>query len=428
MIQFLIKGLIRDRHRSLFPIIVVTMGVMLTTLFYGFITGMIGDAFKKMAIFDTGHVKVMSRAYADIIDQMPNDLALSGAQDLIGKLARDYPDVAWAPRIKFGGLLDFPDESGETRSQGPFVGIALDMLNNEFGELERLGLADVVVEGRLPLSPGEVLISAKLAEDLEAAIGDTASLVSVTANGGMAVHNFTLVGTIAFGINMMDRNLMLADLFDIQYALDMEDAAGEILGLLPNNVFDRAAADRLAGRFNAAYKDTDDEFVPTMITFRDQHGMGEMMDFVKIELLVIVFFFVFVMSIVLWNSGLMSGLRRYGEMGVRLAMGEPRGHVYRSLIYESVAIGIAASVIGTAIGMALVYWLQETGLDMTRWLRGGGAQLNIAIANVIRTKVSPEGFFIGFVPGLFSTVLGTLISGIGIFKRQTSTLFKELEV
>jgi len=302
------------------------------------------------------------------------------------------------------------------------------MLNNEFGELERLGLADAVVDGRLPLSPGEILISAKLAEDMEAAIGDTASLVSVTANGGMAIHNFTLVGTIVFGINMMDRNLMLADLSDVQYALDMADAVGEILGLLPNNVFDRAAADRIAGRFNAAYSDTDDEFVPTMITFRDQHGMGEMMDFIKIELFVIVFFFVFVMSIVLWNSGLMSGLRRYGEMGVRLAMGEPRGHVYRSLIYESIAIGIAASLIGTAIGMTLVYWLQETGLDMTRWLRGGGAQLNIAIANVIRTKVTLGGFFIGFVPGLFSTILGTLISGIGIFKRQTSTLFKELEV
>jgi putative ABC transport system permease protein len=36
-------------------------------------------------------------------------------------------------------------------------------------------------------------------------------------------------------------------------------------------------------------------------------------------------------------------------------------------------------------------------------------------------------FFIGFIPGLLATILGTSISGIGIYKRQTSQLFKELE-
>jgi len=427
MIHFLVRGLLRDRHRSLFPIIVVTMGVFLTTLFYGFIVGMMGDAFKKMAIFDTGHVKVMSRAYAEIASQMPNDLALSGVSELRERLEDEYPSVAWTARIRFGGLLDFPDEKGETRSQGPFMGLALDMLGNETGELERLGLRTALVQGRLPGAAGEILISENLAQDLDATVGDMATLIGVTANGGMAIQNFVLVGTIRFGVNMMDRNLMLADISDMQYALDMEDGAGEILGLLPGQVYDRATADGIARRFNAEHPSVDDDYAPSMITFRDQHGMGEMMDFVKIELLIIVFFFIFVMSIVLWNSGLMSGLRRYGEMGVRLAMGEGRGQVYRSLIYESVAIGIAASIIGTGIGMGVCYYMQEVGLDWTRWMRGGGAQLNIAIADIIRAKVTLEGFLIGFIPGLLSTVLGTLISGLGVFRRQTSTLFKELE-
>jgi len=33
---------------------------------------------------------------------------------------------------------------------------------------------------------------------------------------------------------------------------------------------------------------------------------------------------------------LMNGLRRYGEIGMRLAMGESKGQVYRSMIVESV--------------------------------------------------------------------------------------------
>jgi len=46
---------------------------------------------------------------------------------------------------------------------------------------------------------------------------------------------------------------------------------------------------------------------------------------------------------------------------------------------------------------------------------------------VIRARISPVDFYLGFIPGLFSTVIGTMLSGIGIYKRQTARLFKELE-
>jgi len=47
--------------------------------------------------------------------------------------------------------------------------------------------------------------------------------------------------------------------------------------------------------------------------------------------------------------------------------------------------------------------------------------------NRIRARITPPDFYIGFIPGLISTVLGTALSGIGIYRRQTSMLFKELE-
>jgi len=49
------------------------------------------------------------------------------------------------------------------------------------------------------------------------------------------------------------------------------------------------------------------------------------------------------------------------------------------------------------------------------------------ISNTLRAQITPFSFVIGFVPGMFATFLGTAISGIGIYKRQTSQLFKELE-
>ena len=59
----------------------------------------------------------------------------------------------------------------------------------------------------------------------------------------------------------------------------------------------------------------------------------------------------------------MNGLRRYGEIGMRLAMGESKGQVYRSMIMESIIIGGIGTVIGTGLGLGLTYYMQEVGLD-----------------------------------------------------------------
>jgi len=52
---------------------------------------------------------------------------------------------------------------------------------------------------------------------------------------------------------------------------------------------------------------------------------------------------------------------------------------------------------------------------------------SMMIPTEIRARISPVDFYLGFIPGLFSTVIGTMLSGIGIYKRQTARLFKELE-
>ncbi|MEE9516965.1 MAG: FtsX-like permease family protein [Candidatus Adiutricales bacterium] len=422
MTWFLLKGLLRDRHRSLFPILVVTGGVAVTILLFCFMLGYGDDIAITNANLDTGHVKVMTKGYSEIASQIPNDLALVGAGALIKELETDYPNMDWAVRVKFGGLLDFPDENGETKAQSPVFGMALDLIAPDSLERQRLNLEQAMVQGRLPQSEGEILISDKFAQNLGIKVGETATLISSTVNGSMAVQNFTVVGTVNFGIGPMDRNAMLAELSDIQYALNMEDSAGEILGFFKNQVFNRIEAEEAVKRFNTAHT-KEDQLTPIMLSLRDQNGLGQLLDLMSMEIAIIVIGFIFVMSIVLWNTGLMSGLRRYGEVGVRLAFGESKRHVYWSLVYEAFLIGIIGSAIGTAIGLGFSFYLQEYGWDFSGMTQGS----NMLMSNVMRAKIVPGSYVIGFIPGVAATVIGTLIAGIGIFKRQTSQLFKELE-
>ncbi|MBN1352457.1 FtsX-like permease family protein [candidate division KSB1 bacterium] len=424
MIIFLLKGLIRDRQRSLFPILVVTIGVMLTVLLHCWFTGVIGDMIDASARFSTGHVKVVTRAYAENMDQVPIDLALVQVNDLLKTLRNDFPTIQWVERIHFGGLIDLPDENGETKAQGPAVGMAIDLLSGQSSEIERLNIGKSLKRGQMPKKSGEILISDEFASKLGLNPGSTATLISSSMFGSMTMQNFVIAGTIQFGIQVMDRGAIIVDITDARMALDMIDASSEVLGYLPGGMYNDEAADVVANQFNAAYEGSTDEFAPVMLKLKDQNDLAGMLDYMSSMIAIFIAVFIFAMSLVLWNVGLIGGLRRYGEVGIRLAIGEFKSHVYRSMIWESILVGICGSSAGTLIGLGLAYLLQTKGLDIGYAMKNA----TIMLPNVIRAHITPPAYFIGFIPGLFSTVLGTMLSGIGIYRRKTAQLFKELEV
>jgi len=424
MIKFILKGILRDRSRSLFPILVVFFGVFLTVAFYCYMGGAITNFTETASRFDSGHIKIMSRAYAENSDQIPNDLAYIGVEELINELKRDFPGYVWTPRIRFGGLFDVPDEAGETRAQGPVAGLALDLFSKDSIEWKLLGIEDTIVQGRAPEIPGEILISDEFATTLGISPGETATLIGSTMYGSMAAANFTVAGTVRFGISALDRGALVADVKDIQTALDMEDAAGEILGFSKDFVYREEEAASISQTFNAKYEGTTDEFTPVMKSLHDQGGMVDMLGMINLYMPVMVTVFIIIMSIVLWNAGLIGSLRRYGEIGVRLAMGESKGHLYRSMIGESLILGCIGTVVGTAFALLLAFWLQEKGINISQMMQSSTLLIN----DVLRARITPTAFVIGFIPGLLANVLGSSIAGIGIYKRKTAQLMKELEV
>jgi putative ABC transport system permease protein len=423
MFKFLLKGILRDHHRSLFPVIIVVIGVSLTVLAFCWINGILGDMIDFNAKYSTGHVKIISRSYEENMDQMPVELALGNVNELLAKVQRENPDMEWVERIQFGGLIDAPDENGETRAQGPAIGMAIDLLSSDTKEVKRLNLKKSLVKGRVPEQNGEILISNDLAKKLKISPGQTVTLMTSTLYGSMAMQNYVVEGTIKFGITAMDKGAMIMDISDAKYVMDMQDDASEILGYFSNGIYNDKLATKVKTKFNSAYSDSTGEFAPVMLKLKDQNELASMLDYISRMVGIFISVFVLAMSIVLWNAGLLGGLRRYGEMGLRLAIGELKGRVYRSLIYESIIVGFIGSVIGTIIGLGVAYYLQEVGLDFSDLMQGA----TVLWPGVFRAKITVPAYYIGFIPGLISTVIGTMLSGIGIYKRQTAQLFKELE-
>ena len=264
MIKFYLKGLLRDKQRSVLPVIIVTIGVTLTVLLQCYITGVMGDMIRFNASFSTGHVKIMTQAYLKNQSQIPNDLAILGVGELMENVKSDFPDIKWVERIQFGGLIDVADENGETLTQGPGAGIAVDLISDKYGEIERLNLEKALVRGRYPKKSNEVLISEEFAEKLEVGPGGSITLIGSTMYGSMSITNFEVVGTVKFGISALDRSGIIADISGIRQAMDMEDACGEILGFHQEENYSDELAIPIAEKFNAAYTDPEDEFSPQM--------------------------------------------------------------------------------------------------------------------------------------------------------------------
>jgi putative ABC transport system permease protein len=433
MIKFLLTGLLRDKSRSRLPIIVVSVGVMLTVFMHAYITGFMGDTIEMNARFSNGHIKAMTRGYADNMQQIPNDMALTDINSLLEELRLKSGDMDWSPRIQFGGLIDAPDENGETRSQGPALGIGIDMLTEGTPEPGRLNLNRSLVRGTMPSRPGEALLSEAFSQKLGVNPGDDVTLLGSTMYGSMTMHNFVVAGTVATGQEALDKGLIIADIEDVRIALNMEDAAGEVVGYFRSGFYDDDQATAIAARFNdsaadskentSGNADSNSDYTPILRTLSQQGTMGTYVNMMKVWSLYISMVFVFAMSLVLWNAGLLGGLRRYGEVGLRLAIGEEKGHIYRTMIYESVMIGIAGSVTGTIFGLIFAWLLQTYGIDFSDMMTGSA----MMFPSVLKARITPVDFWLGFIPGLLSTVIGTMLAGIGIYKRQTAILFKELE-
>ena len=427
MMYFLTKGLLRDRSRSLFPVIIITITVTIVIFAIGFMKGSMNSVFQSTAVIISGHEKVVTRAYKEESQMLPNDLALLNVDQIISNLDKEYPDHFWSPRITFGGLLDMPDKNGETKDQGPVYAIGIDLLNTGSRIIEIWELDKNLVNGRLPKTFNEALIGQKLADKLNITVGDTATYIGTTMHNAFTTYNFTIVGTFDLQKGQADSQMMLVDISGARKALDMENAASEILGFTHSLFYDDDKAVNLRSNYNENYSDSSDIFSPVMMALRDSsQQMGDMVEFVDAFLMIIGTIFLIIVMVVLWNMGLMNGLRRYGEIGLRLAMGESKGVVYRSMIVEAVIIGLTGTMIGTGLGLSIVYYVQENGIDYSEVV-ATMPTASMVMPNVFYAKITPDLYYIGFIPGLIATVLGTMLAGIAIYKREMAQLFKELE-
>ncbi len=431
MIRWVLQGILRDKNRSLFPFLVVTAGVALVVFTFGFMEGIFMGMIDSTANLDTGHLRLVNKPFYDEEHLNPMDRALTGQNETRNWLiANSDPKIKWAPRIRWGAIADVPDENGETRSQTPIIGMALDLLSPDSRELERLDLKNSLLDGRLPEAAKEILLGYELARTLDVELEQTITLLGQTFDGGLATDNYTVVGFVRFGVFAMDKKMALIDLADAQDSFYMEDTVTDWLGFLPSHVaykdyknFKVALQSRLSDLILHPPKDWAKDDIPIVMSVLDQRNLDNLVNVFEMIKKIFVGIIVLLMVLVLWNAGLLNGIHRYGELGLLLAMGQTHAKLVWLLGIEAFAIGVLGALAGSLIGGGVVYYLQEVGINMGDAFAQTGMMMN----DVMRGRVTAESFLLGAGPGIIASVLGSLFASVALFQRSEANLFRELE-
>jgi len=431
MIRFILQGILRDKTRSLFPFLVVTVGVALVVFSVGFMEGVFMGMVETTANLDTGHIRFVNKPFYDEEHLNPMDRALTAQEETRQWLEKNSdPRLEWSPRIRWGAIADVPDEKGETKSQTPIIGMALDLLSPDSAEVNRLQLQNTLDAGRLPQGPKEILLGYGLAHTLKIGLNERVTLLGQTFDGGLAADNYTVVGFVRFGVFAMDKKMALIDIKDAQDSFYMEDTVTDWLGFLPSHVSHKEYKN-IKTELQSRLKDlklhppTDwaQDDVPMVLSVLEQRNLDNMIRVFQLVKKIFVGIFVLLMVLVLWNAGLLNGIHRYGELGLLLAMGQTHKKLVWMLGIESLSIGILGSIAGCLIGGGVVYYLQEVGINMGDAFAQTGMMMN----DIIRGKVTLESFLMGIAPGITASVLGSLFASVALFQRSEANLFRELE-
>ena len=100
-------------------------------------------------------------------------------------------------------------------------------------------------------------------------------------HNAFTTYNFIVVGTFDLRKGQADSQMMLVDISGARKALDMENAASEILGFTHSLFYDDDKAVSLRSNYNENYSDSSDIFSPVMMALRDSsQQMGDMVEFV----------------------------------------------------------------------------------------------------------------------------------------------------
>ena len=345
--QMALRSVFRNPRRSVITASATAFGLAAYLFLYAFADGFFEQMIQNSTRQLSGHVQVMKAGQA--VDLSPA-LRIVDSPALLGQL-RARPEVeAAAPRVVLRAMVANPGKSLPVE----LVGIAPEQ------ERAVTELSGYMKQGTY-VQPGEkgIVIGQKLAEELNARLGDKLVITVQQAGGDLASGAQPIRGIYRTG----------SDLFDSEYAFIDIDAARRLGGLqgdqasrIALRLSDRAGSAALARTLNQSLSRDGlvamdwEALLPVVV---------QMVEMSQVDFYLILSVVFVVVAIGVMNTMVMSVMERTRELGVMLALGTRGGQLLLTILFEALFLAVLGMVAGSVVGGALVFWLNRTGINLS---------------------------------------------------------------
>ena len=343
-----LRGLARNRNRSLVTLLAIAFGFAAISLFPGY-THNVYDGLARQAIYGEllGHLTIQKRGM-DVAGKLDPERYLLTRAEVAGlaALLEDEPHVKLvAPRLGLSGLASNGRASTIFLAEG-IAPEAMDRLQE--GGLTAYEIAhgfDKLLSKKLDPARMELVnVSDGLLELLNLETGGDAALLANTLGGQANALDVTVGRAFNSGNAGTNDKFIFMPLALAQSLLDADGRADRLTVLLDDAALTEAMAARLRQKLRAAGHDVEIKtWVDLSAFYRQVHGMFDM---------IFGFIFAIVLTVVVMsvaNSMGMAVVERTREIGTLRAIGLRRLGVVRLFATESLLL----TLIGCAVGLAL---------------------------------------------------------------------------
>ncbi|WP_306369358.1 ABC transporter permease [Nocardiopsis sp. CC223A] len=329
MLRTTLAGLRLHKSRYVTTVLAIMLGVMFTTGTMVF-ADTLEAGYEKTVMGSATSVDAIAVPAAD--EEAQEEPAPLTEDDLAE--VRALPQVAGADGLAEGQVV-LLDAEGRASGFVPPAAVS-------FGEHTRFSAE----EGALPTGGDEIALAVSTAEQLGFEVGDTVTAL----DPGQEKREFTLTGLVEFGADPRYSYSGVV-VFDHATLGGMTGAEGyvEIDAVAAEGHTDEQVADAVAGALGAdAEVRTGEEFGVDLA-----EGSGADTAMLRVVLLLFSFIAMFVAGIVIYNTFAILIAQRQRELALLRCVGAKRSQVFRSMLAESLVVGLVASALGVLAGIGI---------------------------------------------------------------------------
>ncbi len=390
LIRLALRNLLRNLPRTLISASAVCLGLAILIIGDGLADGAHNQMVKDGIAAQAGHVVLQQRDWQEKRDL---NLTIPDAAEMAARFQSAIPGATVVSRIYFQGLLTSPSGSagvGLSAVEPPKERIVDDIRDHL---VQGTDLADAA-------RGGAIVIGTNLAETLDVGIGD--KVVLMAQHGpDIQSHLFRVTGIFSYGIDEIDGFFAQIPLRDAQDFLGLHDQVTQISAHL-------AGSRQLAPALSAARAAFPE---PELDVLSWKQAMPDLYEWITIDsagLYIMIMIMAVIVAMGILNTVLMSVLERVREFGVMLALGLKPGQLFRLVLWEALFLGIVATAVGLALGLAGNAYFTVHGLDYAELAGGSMEASGVALNSLIHSDLSPSKTVIFSLMALAITVISAV--------------------